>query len=243
MCAGSGLFSATDDLFQAQKKKVGYMSVQDFVKSGMVVGIGTGSTTGFALRRIKEMLEGGELETVTIVPCSKNAENYCKKHCIPTMSLSEALKQDDSSNQKNVDVLIDGADEVDLQYNLLKGGHGSMIREKMMGNRADRCVIVVDERKLSESVGNSAPLVVEILAAEAPFTISRIKSLPAMRGSRGVIRMGTRKTSVPDGAAPAESENRCLLVDFFLSPGASNIDYAALRRARCHDRSRRTWVR
>ena len=71
-------FSTTDDLFQAQKKKVGYMSVQDFVKSGMVVGIGTGSTTGFALRRIKEMLEGGELETVTIVPCSKNAETVAR---------------------------------------------------------------------------------------------------------------------------------------------------------------------
>ena len=229
LCAGSGAFSTTDDLFQAQKKVVGYKAVHDFVKSGMVVGIGTGTTTLFALRRIKELLKSGEIENVTIVPCSKIARNYCEKHLIPTTSISEALKQDDPSvSQRNLDVLIDGADEVDLQYNLLKGGHGSMIREKMMGNRADRCIIVIDERKLQMKAGMAAPLVVEILATEAHFTISRIQSLPAMQGSRGVIRMGTRETSVPDGMAPAESENRCLLVDFFLPHRATDIDYAAL---------------
>ena len=228
LCA-SGAFSSNDELYQAQKKQVGYQAVQDFVRSGMVVGIGTGTTSGFALRRVKELLESGELQDVTVVPCSKLAESYCKVHLIPTTTLSEALKQEDPNLlERKIDIVIDGADEVDMEYNLLKGGHGSMIREKMMQNRADRCIIVVDERKLSRQAGTTAPLVVEILAVEAPFTISRIENLPAMRGSRGIVRMGTRETSVPDGATPAESENLALLVDFFLPPGKQNIDYAAL---------------
>lgn len=107
---------ATDHLFLNQKAKVGIKAVDDFVENGMVLGIGSGSTVGFSLKRLLEKIKSGELKGIKIVPCSQQAETFCAHNGIATSSLSDCVEVGE-----NLDLIIDGADEIDVNMNLVKG--------------------------------------------------------------------------------------------------------------------------
>jgi len=124
------------------------------VQSGMVVGLGHGSTTWFAIRRIGELLEGGRLRNVRGVPCSSRAREDAEEFRVPLVTLEE---------EPVVDLTIDGADEVDEQLNLIKGGGGALLREKVLAQASRREIIVVDESKLSPALGTSFALPVEVV--------------------------------------------------------------------------------
>lgn len=125
------------------------------VRSGMVIGLGSGSTAIFALRRIADLLHSGELREVVGVPCALQIEEEARRLGVPLTSLEE---------RPHIDLTIDGADEVDPQLNLIKGGGAALLREKIVAQSSLREVIVVDQSKLSPQLGTNWALPVEVVA-------------------------------------------------------------------------------
>ncbi len=138
--------------FDAAKRAAGERAA-DLIQSGMVVGLGTGSTAIFATRRLGELLAAGRLRNVTAIPTSKATEEEARRLGIPLV---------DDSIPKEIDLTIDGADEVDPALNLIKGGGGALFREKIVAQASRRVVIVVDESKLSPALGTRHALPVEV---------------------------------------------------------------------------------
>jgi ribose 5-phosphate isomerase A len=134
------------------KQEAAEYAVQ-FVRSGMVVGLGTGSTAIFATRHIGELLRTGALKDITGFPTSQVTRDEAQRLGIPLM---------DADSLERLDVTIDGADEVDPQFNLIKGGGGALFREKIVAQATAREIIVVDESKLSPCLGTHFKLPVEV---------------------------------------------------------------------------------
>ena len=146
--------SAKPDPQAALKKEAGEYAVSRYVRSGMTVGLGTGSTSIFAIRRIGEMLKSGELKNLVGFATSRASWDAAVELDIPM--LTEDLP-------KNIDVTIDGADEVDPQLNLIKGGGGALLREKLVAQASAKEIIIVDESKLSPCLGTKHTLPVEVM--------------------------------------------------------------------------------
>ncbi len=125
-----------------------------FVQSGMKLGLGTGSTAIYATRRIGEMLESGELRDIVAFATSKGTFAEAVRLGIPM--LSDDLPCD-------LDLTIDGADEVDPELNVIKGGGGALLREKIVAQVSRRVIIVVDETKPSPQLGTHWPVPVEVI--------------------------------------------------------------------------------
>ena len=124
------------------------------VKSGMVVGLGFGSTAIHALRALGIKLQSGGLQDVLGVPTAESIAHAAVDAGIPLTTLED---------HPIIDLTIDGADEVDPQLNLIKGGGGALLREKIIAQASRRLVIVVDESKLSDRLGSLFKLPVEVL--------------------------------------------------------------------------------
>ncbi len=124
------------------------------VRSGMAVGLGTGSTAIFATRRIGERLAAGELRDVVGYATSDETRRAAEGLGIPLLA---------PELDRRLDLTIDGADEVDPALNLIKGGGGAHLREKIVAQASDRELIVVDETKLSPRLGTHHALPLEVL--------------------------------------------------------------------------------
>ena len=127
----------------------------EFVQSGMVVGLGTGSTAIFATRRIARLLKDGKLKNVSGFATSKSVWKEAQMLGIPMMS-------DDMPN--SLDLTIDGADEVDPDLNLIKGRGGALLREKIAAQASRRVIVVVDDSKLSPRLGTLHAVPVEVIS-------------------------------------------------------------------------------
>jgi ribose 5-phosphate isomerase A len=156
------------------KREAANYAVQ-FVESGMVVGLGAGSTAAFALRRLGELLREGQLENILGVPCSLQVEKEARGLGFSLTTLEE---------HPQLDLTIDGADEVDPNLNLIKGGGGAVLREKIVAQASRREIIVVDESKLSPTLGTHWPLPVEVMPFGWRSQIPFLESL----GARVVLR-------------------------------------------------------
>jgi len=152
----------------------------ELVQSGMVVGLGTGSTAVFAIRRIGLLLQSGQLRDVVGVPTSAAAEAEARTVGIPLIEPELA---------REVDLTIDGADEVTPGLDLIKGRGGALLREKVVAQASRREVIVVDQSKLSPRLGTHSPLPVEVLRfgwrSQARFLESLGARVELMSGSGG----------------------------------------------------------
>jgi ribose 5-phosphate isomerase A len=115
------------------KKQVGYKAVDDYVKSGMVVGLGTGSTAYFAVERVGMLLKSGDLKDIVCIPTSVRTKEQAESLGIPLVTLD---------THSRLDVAIDGADEVDPDLNLVKGGGGALLREKMVEIVSDKFIVI-----------------------------------------------------------------------------------------------------
>ena len=222
------------------KQMTGYKSVDDHVESGMVVGLGTGSTAYFAVERLGQKLKSGELKDIIAIPTSERTREQAESLGIPLCTL----------NEKSVlDVAIDGADEVDPNLALVKGGGGALLREKMVEVMAKKFVVIVDDSKLCKGLGPGFPLPVEITPFCHMHTLRTIAALPSVAGCEAVLRMGSSSTNKPDGDEIAVTDNGNYIVDLFFSsplkdaPKASGvvllvrIAQCALRSAQCVVRS------
>lgn len=162
-----------DDLKRAAAER----AVADEIRSGMVVGLGTGSTAIHATRRIGALLESGELRDVVGVPTAVETADEARRVGIPL--LTDAVPWE-------IDVTIDGADEVDPRLDLIKGGGGALLREKLVAQASAREVIVVDGSKCTERLGTRFPLPVEVVdfgLATTGAALERLGARPVVRGS------------------------------------------------------------
>jgi ribose 5-phosphate isomerase A len=135
------------------KQQAAYRAVE-FVEPGMIVGLGEGSTAIWAVRRIGELYASGELKGIAGIPASVNIEQEAKRLGIPLVTLEDAPV---------IDLTIDGADEVDPQLNLIKGGGGALLREKIVAQASKREIIVVDESKLVDTLGTNWAIPIEVV--------------------------------------------------------------------------------
>ncbi|SHK35972.1 ribose-5-phosphate isomerase [Maribacter aquivivus] len=124
------------------EKKVAALEAVKYIKSGMTVGLGTGSTAFYMIEAIGEMVQNGlELKAVAT---SDETEKLAKKMGIHVITLAEA---------KRLDVTIDGADEVDEDFQLIKGGGGALLREKIVAHNSDMNIIIADSSKSVSKLG------------------------------------------------------------------------------------------
>jgi ribose 5-phosphate isomerase A len=172
------------------KKQVGYKAVDDYVKSGMVVGLGTGSTAYYAVERLGQLLKDGTLNDIVAIPTSVRTKEQAEQLGIPLVTLDTHSK---------LDVAIDGADEVDPDLNLVKGGGGALLREKMVEVCADKFIVIVDESKLCDGLGPGFPLPVEITPFCHEHTLRTVANLPSVAGCKPVLRMGSSSNNKKDG--------------------------------------------
>ncbi|TWT05282.1 ribose-5-phosphate isomerase RpiA [Planococcus sp. CPCC 101016] len=166
-----------EDMADAKKKEVGEKAV-DYIKDGMIIGLGSGSTVYWMLKKLGERVKEGL--TVKGVPSSLRTEGWAKEFGIPLTTLSES---------RHLDLAIDGADEVDPSFNLTKGGGGSLLREKLVNDAADQLIIVVDDSKLVDRLG-AFPLPVEIVPFGWENTAEKIADLqcqPKLRRESGEV--------------------------------------------------------
>mmetsp|Transcript_88020 Transcript_88020/g.139888 ORF Transcript_88020/g.139888 Transcript_88020/m.139888 type:complete len:313 (-) Transcript_88020:104-1042(-) len=192
------------------KKQVGYKAVDDYVKSGTVIGLGTGSTAAFAVERVGEKLKSGELKDIIAIPTSIRTKEQAESLGIPLATLD---------THSDLDVAIDGADEVDPALNLVKGGGGALFREKIVEMCAKKFIVIVDESKLCDGLGPGFPVPVEIVPFCHEHTMRQVAALPALKGCEPVLRLGNVANNQPDGDEPAITDNGNYIVDLkFSSP-------------------------
>jgi len=199
--ASSGEATLTQDEL---KKMVGYKAVDDYVKSGMVVGLGTGSTAYFAVERVGEHLKSGKLKDIIAIPTSIRTKEQAESLDIPLVTLDTHSK---------LDVAIDGADDVDDDLNLTKGGGGALFREKIVEVCADKFIVIVDESKIGKGLGPGFPIPVEIVPFCHEHTMRTIGDLPSCKGCKPVLRMGSSSNNQVDGDEIAVTDNGNYIVD------------------------------
>ncbi len=148
------------------KKACGYRVVDERIKSGMRVGLGTGSTACHAIRRLGELLSSGSLVDVSAVATSFGTQQLCQEFGIPVFSLN------DSRIGGELDIAIDGADEVNPANQLIKGGGGAHLLEKIVEYSSREFYVIVDQTKLVHLLNKRFAIPVEIIS-EARQTLSR----------------------------------------------------------------------
>lgn len=138
---------------EALKEQAAYYAVEHFVRSGMVVGLGTGSTAAYAVREIARRLKQGKLRHIVGIPTSRRTAQ---------LALDLGIPLGDLNSRPQVDVVLDGADEVDPQGNLIKGLGGALLWEKIVATAAQQVIIMVDMQKRVQRLGERAPVPVEV---------------------------------------------------------------------------------
>lgn len=151
------------------KEKAAQRAVE-FIGPGMVLGLGTGSTVRYALDRIGERIRAGELKDIVGIPSSRDTEKRSGELGIPLSSLEE---------HRRIDLTIDGADEIDPSLNLIKGGGGALLREKVIAQASRRNIIIVDEGKLSPCLGTLFRVPIEVIPFAWPVEADFLESLGA----------------------------------------------------------------
>lgn len=135
------------------KRAAGYRAVE-FVMPGMVLGLGSGTTARYATLRLAQRLREGTLYDIVGIPTSEQTAQLAKREGIPLTTLEK---------EPHIDMTIDGADEVDPHFDLIKGLGGFLLREKIVASATEQEIIVVDDSKLVSTLGSKAPVPVEIL--------------------------------------------------------------------------------
>lgn len=174
-----------------EPKEAAALSAARTVKDGQVVGLGTGSTVYYAIKELGRRAREEDLDILGI-PTSLGTE---------LLAVEEGIKLTTLAEHPELDLAIDGADEVDRLLNLIKGGGGAHTREKAVATAAARFLVAVDGAKLKERL--SMPVPVEVLPFSRRLAEEALKSL----GGRPAIRMGVRK------AGPVITDNGNILLD------------------------------
>ena len=151
-----------------QKRDAAHAAVERFVESGATIGLGSGTTSAFVVRRIGELLEGGELSDVRGIPTSEGTAALAREVGVPTVSLAEARPT----------LTLDGADEIGPGLAAVKGLGGALLREKIVAAASTTgLVLVADASKTVDALGTRAPVPVEVDPYGWQATLEALSSL------------------------------------------------------------------
>lgn len=176
-----------------QMKKFVAVAAARLVRDGMVVGVGTGSTVAFLIQELGRRVREEGLHMIG-VPTSFQSRLSCGQLGIPVRDMSDCAR---------LDLAIDGADEVDPDLNLIKGGGGSQTREKIVAAMAEEFVAVVDESKVVPALGTRFAIPIEVLPVGLAYVEQAVRDL----GGSPTLRMAKAK----DG--PVITDNGQLILD------------------------------
>lgn len=177
----------------SEAKKAAGKAAAALAESGMRVGLGTGSTTAYAIAELGRRIQEEGLSIVG-TPTSFAAERLARQHGVPLATLDEL---------EALDIAFDGADEVSPAFDLIKGRGAAHTREKIVAALASRFVILIDPSKLVDQLGTKMPVPVEVL----PMAVAPVQRALVQLGARPELRMGQRK----DG--PVVSDQGLWIVD------------------------------
>jgi ribose 5-phosphate isomerase A len=178
---------------QDELKQQAAIHAVEVIESGMVVGLGSGSTANFATQRIAERINSGGLKNIVGIPSSARTEKLAIKLGIPLVDFEE---------RQQIDVTIDGADEVDPDLNLIKGGGGALLREKVVAQASRQNIIIVDESKLSARLGTRWSLPVEVI----PFAAKTAENFLKSQGAAVTLRLD-------DNGRPYQTDQNNFILD------------------------------
>ena len=196
--------SAPTGKIDAAKRQAAERAVT-FVRDGMVIGLGTGSTANFAIADLVRRVQDEGLR-IRAVPTSLASAHAAEAGGIPLVDVNDV---------EYVDVTIDGADEIDPRRDLIKGRGGALLREKLVAVVSRREIIIADESKLVERLGERTPLPVEVVPfgwRQTAAALERLGLTPALRG---------------DAAHPFRTDNGNYILDCGLPPRAEAAEIAA----------------
>lgn len=185
--------SAEQDPVKLMKQEVGRAAAAR-VQSGTIVGLGTGSTTAYAIEFLGDRIKKGELKDIKGIPTSFQASVLAKQYGIPLTTLDEVDR---------IDIAIDGADEVDPQHNLIKGGGAAHTREKIVDALAEQFIVVVDSSKIVDRLGSTFPVPVEVI----PLAMTPVMRAIEKLGGKPELRMGVKK------AGPVITDQGNMVID------------------------------
>lgn len=179
---------------QAQKIEAARAALAE-VRSGMALGLGTGSTAAEFVKLLGEALRGGALKDVRCTCTSEQTEKQAREENIPTFSLAEVAP---------LDLAVDGADEIDAQLRLIKGRGGALLREKIVEQQARRFIVIADESKVVDRLGAGVlpvevtPFALDVLTRK--FTQLRLQ--PQLRYRDGEVRVTDEGHRILDVRVP-----------------------------------------
>ncbi|KAG6382791.1 hypothetical protein SASPL_157501 [Salvia splendens] len=203
-------------LTQDDLKKIAAYKAVEHVKSGMVVGLGTGSTAKHAVDRIAQLLRQGKLKNIVGVPTSTQTHEQAVSLGIPLSDLG---------SHPVVDLAIDGADEVDPSLNLVKGRGGSLLREKMVESVAKKFIVIVDESKLVKYVGGSRlAMPVEVVQFSWSHSLKRLEALFAHAGCVAQLRKAAAEGG---GKKPYVTDNNNYIIDLYFEKEIGDLNRAS----------------
>ncbi|CAM4439087.1 ribose 5-phosphate isomerase A [Paenibacillus endophyticus] len=165
-----------------ESKKLAAEKATESIADGMIIGLGTGSTAYYAIQKIGQRVQEGL--AIQAIATSKQSEELAVSLGIPLIAASDI---------DYIDITIDGADEVDSRWNLIKGGGGALLREKIVASASKQLIIVVDESKVVAELGRF-PLPVEIITFGFEITMRKLEKL----GCQPILRQAGVKPYVTD---------------------------------------------
>ncbi len=170
------------------------------VKSNMIIGLGSGSTAALMIKSLAGEIRSGKLKNIRGVATSFQSEVLALELEIPLIDLA-AVSQ--------IDLAIDGADEVDPGFQLIKGGGACHVREKLVASKANQLLIVVDETKIVQNLNRSFPLPVEVL----PNAWKQVQQVLSKMKGNSTLRMANKK------AGPVVTDQGNLILDVIFDEG------------------------
>ncbi len=192
-----------------EKKEVGEKAVE-FVKDGMVVGLGTGSTVFYTITKLGQLVQQGL--SIKGVPTSEQTKQLAIELGIPIVSFDEI---------EQIDIAIDGADELDPEFNLIKGGGGALLREKIIAKAAKTFIVIADSTKNVDTLG-TFPLPIEVVPFGYEMTVKQIKDLggsPKLRQKNGTPYLTDNGNFIIDSSFQEITHPRELEKSLNLTPG------------------------
>ena len=184
------------------KKIVADAAIKE-VRSDMIIGLGSGSTAALMIKSLAKEISTGKLQNIRGVPTSFQSEVLALELDIPLIDLASVSQ---------IDLAIDGADEVDPRFQLIKGGGACHVREKLVAAKANQLLIVVDETKLVKNLNKSFPLPVEVL----PNAWKYVQDVISEINGKSTLRMATKK------AGPVVTDQGNLILDVLFNDGIQN---------------------
>jgi ribose 5-phosphate isomerase A len=184
--------------WREQAKKRAATEAVKHIKDGFILGLGSGSTSAYAIQEIGKRIKQEGLHIMG-VPTSHQAFTLAIRNGIPITTLDE---------YPQLDLAIDGADQIDTKLNLIKGMGGALTREKIVVSAAKQFIVVADETKLTDKLGAKHPIPIEVL----PFAVSTVTSKLKKMGKKVVLREAKEKIG------PVVTDNGNFILDVNFGP-------------------------